>query len=807
MSIERKHSTIKKALLFSGLSTMVITSCASYWLWDRLNSALPLLNGEVNLPHVENEVVIDRDRSGVPSIIAQTRMDVSRAMGFLHAQERFFQMDYLRRKAAGELSALFGESFVSADKEARLHQFRKSARQAYESLDVRHKALLDAYVEGVNAGLEKLDSAPFEYTLLQASPNLWQAEDSFLVSFAMFMEMQGHDYRNTLYLNKLRQNLPQALVDFLVPLGTSWDQPLDTQHLAAISIPSAEVYSLKSATDTNQDILALHEQDDSLYTMALQDSPSVAGSNNWAVSGANTKSGKALVANDMHLNLNVPNIWYRVGFSWHEANEDRKLTGVSLPGLPLMIAGSNTHIAWGFTNSMGDWSDLLRIPADRGQELVTHVTQHIDVKDAEPVEYVVDITPYGPVVEREQNGDLLVLRWVAHSSSAVNLGLLEVERASSVDTALPLFNNTHMTHLNVVVGDEQGNIGWTMLGALPKRAHSVWAPIDYDNKEYDWSGYLTTDKYPKRVNPESGFIFTANARVVSGDELDIIGRENYALGARAQQIHNGLRVMHEPSEAQMLRTQLDSRAIFLQRWQYLLLSIMNEDFMAKYPELAEYRKIVNNWNGKALKDSTGYLLVRAFRTQVARRVFSGILSGVNESNPDLNVFDYFSLTSQWEGPLWKLVNEHPDHLLNTHFESWQALYADALTFLNDHFNNTHGSIANAKWGDYNKVAISHPVAGAMPLIGRFFNIPEYGADGDINMPLVQEQSFGASMRMGVTPGEEQSGFFHMPVGQASNPMSPYWMAGHDDWQKGVFSPFLPQETVYSLKLLPAESKE
>ncbi|WP_125783160.1 penicillin acylase family protein [Pseudoalteromonas rubra] len=807
MSTKRKHSTLKKALLLSGLSTMVVASSTSYWLWARLNSALPLLNGEITIPHVEHEVVIDRDRNGLPSIVAQTRTDAARAMGFLHAQERFFQMDFLRRKASGELSALFGESFIQADKEARLHQFKRSAQQAYNTLDAAHKTLLDAYVEGVNAGLDKLSSVPFEYTVLKATPSLWQAEDSFLVSFAMFMEMQGRDYHNALYLNKLQQTLPQALVDFLVPLGTSWDQPLDAQHIASAPMPDAQVYSLAQSAQGEQPGLVLQAHQQSLYALTLTDTPSVAGSNNWAVSGENTRSGKALVANDMHLNLSIPNIWYRIEYSWHEAAHTHKLTGISLPGLPMLIAGSNQHIAWGFTNSMGDWSDLLRIPAKQSQALVTQVTHQIAVKDAAPIEYVVDMTPYGPVVEREDNGDLLVLRWVAHSPEAVNLGLLAVEQASNVTASLPLFNNAHMTHLNVVVGDEQGNIGWTMLGALPNRAHSVWAPVAYDNEQYQWSGFLDSADYPKRVNPESGFLFTANARVVSGDELDLIGRENYALGARAHQIHDGLKVMHKPSEAQMLRTQLDSRAIFLQRWQYLLLSILDEAFMEKHPELAEYREIVNNWNGKALKDSTGYLLVRAFRTQVARRVFAGILQDVHEQYPESSVFDYFSLTSQWEGPLWKLVNEQPEHLLNTQFDSWQALYADALTFLNSHFKNTHGAVAHAKWGDYNKVAISNPVAGRLPLIGAFFNVPEYGADGDINMPLVQEQGFGASMRMGVTPGEEHKGFFHMPVGQASNPMSPYWLAGHQDWQEGVFSSFLPQETEYSLKLLPAERKE
>ncbi len=780
-----------KFFAYSSVGILGLAATGSFWAWYQLNASLPLLTGEIEVDGLKSKVEIARDKQGVATISGSSRIDLAKATGFLHSQERFFQMDLLRRRSAGKLSALVGASALNQDKEARLHQFHKHARVAYQDLPIQHKNILDAYVSGVNQGLYALQKPPFEYTILNQDPELWTAEDSFLVSYSLFMEMQGQDYKNTQNFYKLNNHLPKELVEFLVPLGTKWDQPLEGEALITHTLPGPNVYNTGNYTSGNF-----------AYNTDIKLETAVPGSNNWAISGKNTLSGNALVANDMHLQLTVPNIWYRLSMKYTPEAGVKQIQGVTLPGLPFMVAGSNGNIAWGFTNSMGDWSDILIIPKEELTELITEVIQKVEVKGGQSEEIVIKQTPFGPIVGHDENGDAMVLRWVAHDPESNNLGLLEVENAKSTAQAIPLFNKTGITHLNVVVGDQAGNIGWSIVGAIPDRKKSVWLPVSYKDPLFAWQGYLDAEQYPKIVNPENGYLSTANARVVSDENLEKVGRENYALGARAKQIYNDIFVLYKPDETSMLNTQLDNRAIFLRQWQQLLLSIMNEQFLSENPQLIEYKNKVDQWNGEASVDSNGYLFVRAFRTQVARRIFPALLAPVMAKHKDFDVYDYFSLTSQWEGPLWTLVNDQPKHLLDSKYDSWQSVFAEALTFLDTHFKNTHGSLSEATWGQYNKVHIQHPLSNALPYVGNILDLPQREASGDINMPLVQEGSFGASMRMIVSPGLEDQGVFHMPVGQSTNPLSPYWAAGHKDWIDGKPSPFLPGETKYQLTLTP-----
>jgi len=783
--------SLAKFLVVSGVGVLGLAATVGFWSWYQLNASLPVLNGKVLIDGLQSNVEIERDKQGVATIIASSRLDIASATGFLHSQERFFQMDLLRRRSAGELSALIGESALEQDKEARLHSFKLHAKEAYKDLPLAHKNILDAYVSGVNQGIASLKQAPYEYTLLNQEPTNWHAEDSFLVSYSLFMEMQGKDYQNANNLHKLKEHLPEKLVDFLVPLGTKWDQPLEGSALNTTKTPDATVFDIRQLDPIIQ-----------AYNVDIKIETSVPGSNNWAVAGNKTQSGHALVANDMHLQLSVPNIWYRLSMHIKHDEQLSQLHGITLPGLPFMVAGSNGKIAWGFTNSMGDWSDILLIPKSEALDMVTETQQSIAIKDKNDVDFTLRQTPYGPVVGEDDNGDFMVLRWVAHDPASVNLGLLDVETATTAEKALPLFNKVGITHLNVVVGDDAGNIAWSIAGAIPKRAHSVWQPVAYDDKRFDWEGLLTAEYYPKIINPENGYLSTANARVVSGENLDKVGRENYALGARAKQIHDDIFVLYQPDETSMLSTQMDHRAIFLRPWEQLILKIMDAEFLIKYPQLREYKKVIEEWNGEASADAKGYLLVRAFRSQVAKRVFLALIAPVTDEHPDFNVSDYFAVTSQWEGPLWTLVNDQPSHLLDSKYNNWEELFADALLFLDNHFKTHDGSLAEAYWGKYNTVHIQHPLSNAIPFVSNFFNLPEREAAGDINMPLVQENSFGASMRMVVSPGREKDGFFHMPVGQSTNPLSPYWTAGHLDWVEGRPSPFLPGETKYQLTLIP-----
>jgi penicillin amidase len=310
-----------------------------------LRGSLPDLDGTIVSTGVEAPATIARDAAGVPVITASSRMDLAFATGFAHAQDRYFQMDLVRRQAAGELSALFGPVALDADRHYRFHRFRSVAGAVLEELPEDHRRLLDRYAEGVNAGLASLNARPFEYFLLNRRPAPWTAEDSLLVVYAMFLQLNDSRARRDLRHGLAHRVLPEEVYAWLFPDGTPWDAPLSGAVRGPRPWPPAELFSLN---DPARQPVAF----------AVREPAPVFGSNNWAIGGALTPTGHAMVANDMHLGLGVPNIWYRARLV-QTGRDARDGTGETLPGVPLVVAGSNGHVAWGYTNCYGDWSDAV----------------------------------------------------------------------------------------------------------------------------------------------------------------------------------------------------------------------------------------------------------------------------------------------------------------------------------------------------------------------------------------------------------------------------------------------------------------
>jgi penicillin amidase len=322
-----------------------------------------------------------------------------------------------------------------------------------------------------------------------------------------------------------------------------------------------------------------------------------AGSNNWAVAGAFTADGGALVANDMHLGLQVPNIWYRAALSWPDAAGERRLAGVTLPGTPTLVAGSTGVVAWGFTNTMGDWNDVVVIevdPADAGiyrtpdgPRRFEPVTETIAVKGAAAATLDVIGTIWGPIIGRDHRGRPLALRWVAHDPEAVNLELWRIESARTVDEALTIAAGVGIPAQNLVVADRSGRIAWGVMGRIPRRAgFDGRLPGSWADGTRRWDGWLEPAEYPRLVDPPSGRLWTANARVVDGAALALIGDDGYDLGARAGQIRDGLMAIERATVADMLRVQLDDRALFLERWRTLLAGILTDAAVAGSPPRA-----------------------------------------------------------------------------------------------------------------------------------------------------------------------------------------------------------------------------
>jgi penicillin amidase len=674
--------------------------------------------------------VIERDAAGVPVIRGSTRADVARATGYAHAQDRLFQMDLLRRTGAGELAALLGAGLLDADRAIRPHQFRARAREALAALDVADRALLEAYAEGVNAGAASLRARPFEYWLLGQAPLPWRAEDSMLVVYAMWIDLQGLSDADEQQRGRLASVLPDAAYRLLVEPDASSEAPLDGSRLPEVPLPTPDEFDLRSFDR------ALFET--AAGKVALERDGPRRGSNNWAVAGSRAADGGALVANDMHLGLRVPNIWYRVRLVVAGGGTDA--SGVSLPGVPAIIAGSNGHVAWGFTNSYGDFQDLIRLQP--GTEPGTYLT---------------------------------------------------AGGARDLDQAASAIGGAGMPGQNVMIADSAGRIGWVLSGRLPRRQGiDALRPSPWHAEGAGWDGWLPREESPRLLDPPQGYAWSANARVVGGEAFAWIGDGDYAAAARARQIRGRLAALERATPADLLGIQLDDRADYVARWQPLFLRALER---AGETEAA---RLVGGWSGHASIDDAGYRLVRVFERKVSTRAFRMIAAPAIARWPG---YDWHA-PERFTDVAWRLVGTRPPNLVDPRFADWDAWLADVAREAVADLPARCESLADCRWGAVNTVRIQHPISEAVPALAGFLDMPAEPLPGDWSVPRVQSPGFGASERFGVSPGREAAGYFHMPGGASGHPLSSFFRAGHADWAAGRSTPFLPGPARHVLRLLP-----
>ena len=794
-------------LLGSVLSVLVLLAGGvAGWFYSQLRASLPQLDGSAALAGLGAPVTVTRDALGVPTIKAATRTDIARALGYLHAQDRFFQMDLLRRRGAGELAELFGKVALPLDRSTRRHGFRALAKKVLGGLAPAERTLLISYAAGVNAGLVALRQKPFEYLALRLAPEPWQPEDSLLVIYAMTLDLQDSTGAYELSLATLRDQLGTASLAFFAPLATPDDAALDGTTAPLAPVPSAQVIDLRNPA-RQAAVSRLHP----LFAAVPPREPELLpGSNSFALSGAHTASGAALLANDPHLDLGVPNIWYRAALEWRDPAAVR-VVGVTLPGLPVMVLGSNGHIAWGLTDAYIDTGDLVTIEANAidhslykipGREDLLEIEKRHDVirvKGAEPVTIETQWTAWGPIVATDAKGHPLAYHWVAYDPAASNFGFIGLESAQSVTEAIAIAHRAGMPAHNFIVADSAGGIAWTIIGRLPRRVgFDGRLPTSWSYGDRRWDGFLPPDEVPSVIAPASGRLWTANNRVLGGPALALLGDGAYALPPRAAQIRDDLTGLEKAGPRDLLAIQLDDRAFFLDRWQKLLLTVLTPEAVAQNKARAELRQLVEHWGACASVDSAGYRFVRAFRSRTADLALSPIFAPCVDAMPG---FDWGRF--HYEGALWTMLHEKPAHLLDPKFPTWDALLLAAADGVITDIDKQGLSLAQATWGRRNTARIYHPFGRMLPAwLAGWLNMPADPLPGDVNMPRVQTPSFGASMRLAVSPGREAEGLFQMSGGQSGHPLSPFYRAGHEAWVHGAPGPLLPGPATHTLALNP-----
>ena len=793
-----RRTLLRTFVRVSGIALLVvlILLVAGWWM---LQGSMPQYEGRIGNAALREPVDVERDALGSVTVRAGNREDAAWALGYVHAQERYFEMDLLRRRAAGELAELFGDAALPADRKARAHRMRARMQRAFAALDRDGRTTIEVYRDGVNAGLAALGTRPFPYLLTGTAPTRWEAADTLLVVAAMAFTLNDSHNARELAFARMHAALPGGAWAFLTAPGGGWDAPMAGAALKWPDPPLA----------TELDLRAL---DPSLLRDRADGDDGVRGSNAFAVAGP-LAGGRALVADDMHLDLRAPNLWFRTRLLYPDPRAAQRMvdvSGASLPGAPAIVVGSNREVAWAFTNAYADVTDWVRVTRDPhdasryrtadGWQAFERHREVIRVKGEADVVLEVEDTRWGPMLGEDADGTPLALAWSAHAAGAINIELARLELARNVDEAVAIAQASGIPPQNFIAGDRFGAVAWTIAGRIPRRTggHDPRLPADWSQPGTGWSGWLAPNEIPQIANPPSQRLWSGNQRVVEGAALARLGDAGYDLGARAMQIRDGLREREQFSPADMLAIQLDDRALLLQRWKDLLGHEL--DRMPPSALNDAMKAALGDWQARASVDSVSYRLVRAWRKEVIDRVLDGFAAQVRLTHADFSM----PKLSQAEHAVWSLLLQRPAHLLPPGEQDWNTFLADCARRVGERLDAQAGGIAVRTWGERNTAHIAHPVSRALPaFVARWIDMPRDGLPGDNNMPRVQGPSFGASQRFAVAPGDEENGYFMMPGGQSGHPLSPYYASGHADWAAGRPTPFLPGPPQHTLRFEPS----
>jgi len=770
---------LKRLLLVGVAAALTVIGAGTY----RLSLSLPELAGEVVLAGLTEPATADSDGLGVPAIAATSRDDALRVLGYLHARDRLFQMELMRRKSAGRLAELFGDAALTLDRQQRAYQFERAVRAILAALPADQKKALRAYVAGVNGYVESAQDLSPEFITLGYRPEPWRLEDSLLVALGMFQTLNGQEHDERM-LSVMEQTLPQDLVAFLTP---------DTDPYTSVLLGGPE--SRRPARPIPVAALAALGQPQFRLAGAVDSEAVIAGSNNWAVNRFKTRDGRAIVANDMHLSLGVPNIWYRAALRY----EGREMTGLTLPGLPVLVTGSNGRIAWGFTNVDADVLDLVKLqlnPADPeqyrtpdGWRNFERLTDAIRVRNGGALSIELKSTIWGPVSPLPLLGQLVAIRWTALDPSAVDLGLLAMDEAGSLEDAIRVMNRAGGPPQNVVLADAEGRIAWTYLGRFPNRRGFDGSVSQYwSNGGIAWNGFIPPAALPRVIDPPEGYLATANNRTLGREYPYVIGH-NYSNSYRAYRIAERLRQMEKVTEADLFELQLDTVSEFFEFYRQLALATLN-NAKPLGSFLDEARRDLESWDGRMDADSRGIGLLVRFRQRLADAAFAPVVSRCREVDANFNYG-----WREMETPLRALLAEQvPEVLSDGRYRDWHSLILNVLRDSAAELKEKYAvaSLAELAWGKINRVAIRHPFSKNAPALSWLLDMPAVESAGCAGFCVrVASGGHGATERMVISPNHPDDGILHMPGGQSGHPLSRHYRDQQPAWQEGMALAFQP----------------
>ncbi|GAB4576023.1 MAG: penicillin acylase family protein [Rhodothalassiaceae bacterium] len=763
--------------LFGVLALSLLLVGLFAWVW--LRSSLPVTSGVITLEGLSAPVTIRRDAHGIPYIEAETAGDAYFAVGFVHAQDRLWQLMMNRHIAAGRLSEIAGEATVSTDIFLRTLSVHDRARKAWEHQTPEAQAMLSAYADGINAAIKARKGAlPPEFLLTGTQPESWTPIDSIAWLKMMAFDL-GSNYGTEL-----------ARLDLLSILTPEQVQQFYPPYPGDAPIPIPDLEQLYDGLDVGR-IRAAAED----YGM-----PRDLGSNNWVISGAHTKSGKPLLANDPHLRLSTPSLWYLI----HVRVKDRVMVGASMPGLPFVILGRNSEAAWGFTNVNPDVQDLyLERVLDGGETYLTPEgpapfrtrDERIVVKGGDPVVIRVRETRHGPVIsdaqkeisERLPENTVLALHWTAldPDDGTASIGP-EIARAARFESFIGALRHYAAPEQNIVYADVSGDIGYHAPGRVPVRSERNEArgivPAPGWKEDYDWLGYLPYTELPTRHNPESGVIATANEKIVEADYPHYLTSE-WALPYRGDRIRALISEREDHDVASMTAIQMDVR------------STVADDLLPRLLAHAgdridpEVREALAAWDHMMTTDRPEPLIFTAWHRFLARAVYADELG---ERFPRywgpkvdflLHVLDETRPERRWCDDVSTEAEETCDDRVVLAFE-------DAMADLAQRAGKDWRSW---RWGRMHKVTQTHNPMSQVPTLARVFELRSQAPGGTYTVNVAGSRfgtddpygfGHGPSYRAVYDLSDLDASRYIIPTGQSGNPLSPHYDDMMPLWLRG-----------------------
>lgn len=787
-----KQSGYRRKFIFT-IVILIGSSC--FGLYFIMQASLSAPEGQYRLPNLSSQVTVTFDEKGIPAISAKSREDAFRTLGFVTARDRLFQMDLLRRHTDGRLAEVMGPALKESDRWHRVMGFEQVAHAIVQRLPQDQQRVLKAYSEGVNLAVDSLTVLPPEFLLLGYRPSAWRPEDSLLVVLGMEEDLgwTGDAERRA---SIIEAALPEAVKSFFMPPIDHYTNRLLNGKESAMPLPSIPENDLSALLDNNGG----PEQ----YAGLVIDAPPLKGSNGWVVGPSKTWDGRAILANDMHLSLRVPNIWYRAEVRYG----DVRLVGFTLPGVPLIIAGSNGKVAWGFTNIEGDFVDLVQLELDpddpdsyrtpRGFARFDEREETVRVKGEADFTFTVQTTEWGPVLPEFLLAKPVAVHWSALDPDATDLHLLDLDVANDVHAAQTVFNRAGGPPLNALAADSQGNIGWTFTGRIPKRfgldgsVSRSWA-----DGLRGWDGYISPTELPRLLNPSSGFIVNANQRMLGDDYPYVIGHY-FDQGYRAYRITERLLDGKNLTERELFALQLDTKAEFYRFYQQLALSLLSESHDDAQRRL---QRDLTNWDGFAERDSAGLAILVEFRKLLLDAVIAPFMAKCRKYDPE---FRFSSIMI--DVPLQQLLAAKlPALLPDKSHPDWDSFLLGVLMQAEQNVSAHHSDDfpKSSAWGTVNQVIVAHPFSTSLPLLKSWLDMPRVEVSGCAKCVRMNAPGSGASERLVVSPGREGNGILHMPGGQSGHPFSPHYSDQQQSWVEGSILPLETGTSVRRLELVPA----